>query len=189
MHESINVQLTQEDLLRLQFSFLARQTYTWVLLLFFIGAILNIVAAIVDGDITSVNPIMILFFIFVPLIVFLTIRSSRKSIQNKFVKETKTYTWSDEGLFMESESMTARIMWADFTNAITTKSAIYLMVSHNAAHALPRRCFTQEQWIHFRKITKSRIKRKNKYKWVRNAIIYLVIFLVTVGIVQYYAAN
>jgi hypothetical protein len=43
------------------------------------------------------------------LMIFFIINSSRKSIENKFVKEEKKYAWSAEGLTLETESLTASI--------------------------------------------------------------------------------
>ncbi|WP_336775702.1 YcxB family protein [Paenibacillus sp. MMO-58] len=189
MQGSCSVTLTKEDLVQLQLSYLLKKPYPYLLGFLYLISILDIVLAIVEKDISSLNPFMVFIFIFVPLLAFFLIKAHKNNIKNRLVKEEKQYTWSEEGMTIESESLTVRMQWTDFTGIFATKSAIYLMVNGITAHIFPRRCFTDEQWSEFGQMVRSRIKQKKKLRGVRNLLIYLFIFVVTVGIVQYFNAS
>ncbi|ACS99247.1 YcxB family protein [Paenibacillus sp. JDR-2] len=189
MQGSCSVTLTKEDLVKLQLTFLKKKAYPWILGFMYLMSLLNIIIVIVDRDISSLNPFMIFIFIFVPLFAILLVKGHKKNINNRFLREEKKYTWSDEGMILESDSLTVRMQWEDFTGLFATKSAIYLLVNGVTAHIFPRRSFTEEEWSQFKHATRSRVTRKKSYRWARNLLVYIAIFVVTVGIIQYFNAS
>ncbi|MCK9858985.1 YcxB family protein [Paenibacillus sp. ATY16] len=186
MQGSISVTLTKEDLVQLQLSYLFKKPYPYLLGFLYLISILDIVLAIAEKDLSSLNPFMVFIFIFVPLLAFFLIKAHKNNLKNRLVNEERQYTWSDEGVVLESDSLTVRMQWTDFTGLFATKSAIYLMVNGVTAHIFPRRCFTDEQWSEFGHTVRGRIKQKKKLRGVRNLLIYVFIFIVTVGIIQYF---
>jgi hypothetical protein len=181
----LKAKLSSKDLLVFQVSFLIRQWYMWILILSSLSSIGVIVYRLATGEISEV-PTQSWFFSLILIIFLLSLFiNSRKSIKNKFVYEEKTYKISEEYFMMETESTTQKVLWKDFVKYILTKRFVYLFVSNNSAHLVPLDELTNDEKLFLIQIVKSKVN-KQKSGCILALIICLVLFLVTVGIVQYF---
>jgi hypothetical protein len=72
----------------------------------------------------------------------LPLLSAAKVVGDERVKKGVNYTFSDNGIHIESSVATANLQWAAFRQALETRSAFLLFTGPNIAHTLPKRCYT-----------------------------------------------
>ena len=184
----IKTKISSRDIFIFQFSYLIRQWYSWIILYFSLISIVNIITRLVASRLSEVPP-MSWFFSFMILIFFLSIFiGSKRSAKNKFILEEKTYTISEEYLFLESESTTQKILWKDFSKYVLTKRFVYLFVANNSAHFIPISELSNEEKQFIIQNVKSKVK-KHKNGCLFAILIFLIIFVVTVGIIQFLLAS
>ncbi|WP_425489433.1 YcxB family protein [Cohnella thailandensis] len=133
-----------------------------------------------------------LFFILISVLLpIMLYRGAVQSSRNKFYTEKKIYEFTPEGFRMESESSNAKVQWSDVQRVIINKHGIFLIIFSNAGHLFPQRFLEGKDGI--RKMvlqyTSPQSRKKSKSKFLLKLGLYLLIFLVTVGIVQFYISR
>lgn len=104
--------------------------------------------------------IVLIFFFVIP---YFSARSSFKS-QPALQQET-LYTFSDEGVSMQSPSASSKTNWSNITQATETHDYFYLHLSKNLRWIVPKRSFSDEASLPaLREILKSHIKGKVRLK-------------------------
>ncbi|MEK0313333.1 YcxB family protein [Cohnella sp. 56] len=189
--EEIEIELTSRDMVDFNFSYMKRNGAIWIFPFLGIIFLINVIAQLSLGKPFGSYAFSLFFVIFSVLLPVTIYRSAVRSYQNKFLQEKKRYEFTPEGFRMESESTTAKVLWPDVQRVIVNKKGIYLFIASNAAHLFPQRFLTGKDRIRTMIMqyttTKSRSRGKSKL-WV-SVVIYLLIFIVTVGIVQFYIAK
>ncbi len=182
----IKVNLSRKDILRFQISYFVRQWYAWLFSLLFIISGYTMINKISTGGSLSEVPnqawIFVLFYI---AFFILLLTNSKKSLNNRFINEEKKYRFSQENIWLESESTTQRMNWNDVQKYIITKNAIYLFVSSNSAHVIPFRSLSSEQTDQLIRLVTVKIHHKQKKNVLGILFIALLSFVLVVEIIQY----
>lgn len=187
---SVKVQLTSRDMIDFNFSFIRRNGILWVFLLFGIAMGVNIAVAVQQGKSFSEYQLFVYLLAFIVLFPVLVLVGARRSFENKFMKEMKTYRFSPEGIRMEAESSTANILWQDIRKVVRTKRAVYLFIAQNVAHIIPCRCLdTDEPLRMIEQYASKKSRQRNRMRPIGCIFLMLMIFLVTVGIVQFFLSR
>ncbi|BBH22447.1 hypothetical protein Back11_37920 [Paenibacillus baekrokdamisoli] len=189
---SVEVKLTSKDLVQFNFGYLFRKSAMAILLTVTFIILVSWISIISNQGYFSVPGVVWFWLLFMILIPIVTYRSAKKSYNNKFIQETKSYEFSEEGIRLASESMSALIKWNDLRQVITTKNAMYFFITDRSAQILPLRCVTEAQKNSLLSLIKEKVVHKKKRFGVLVLImifIYLMIFLVTVGVFQYISAD
>lgn len=190
-HEKIEIQLTSRDIVDFNFSYMNRSGAIWIIsfigVLFLAYTILQIAQGKPFGSYVF-SLFFVFFSAFFPIALY---RGAVRSYQNKFLQEKKIYEFTPEGFQMESESTTSKVLWPDVQRVIVNKKGINLFIASNAGHLIPQRYLAGKDAIRamVMKYTTPKSRAKGKSKLLATIAIYLVIFLVTVAIVQFYLAK
>lgn len=181
---SIHVKLSSNDILKFQMHFLLRQWYSWVFSVLFLGAIGYIAYAAASGNLASVPAATWIVCIFFLFFILSMVMGSERAIKNKFVREEKVFKVSDEHVTMETETTHQVIRWQDFVKSIIAKEFVALFIGTNSAHVIPTIHLTAEEQRMLRGLVKAKIK--NKSNALGMIVLMIVLFLVTVGVTQYF---
>jgi hypothetical protein len=92
---------------------------------------------------------------------------------------------------MESASASVNTLWSDIKKVVNTKNAIYLFIATNAAHIFPTRYIAghDEIMTMIKQLTPKKSRDKGKFNLLKHLLIYVLIFLITVGVVQYFLSR
>ncbi len=108
-------------------------------------------------------------FIFVPIVILawvgllllLPYRARRSYATNKLLGEPQRYTFSREGVILESASGSSRHNWNVYWKACETRNAFYLYLADNLAHLIPKRSFGSDAELQrFREIARASLDPK-----------------------------
>ncbi|MFC5405852.1 YcxB family protein [Cohnella soli] len=188
---TITVKLTPQDLMQMNISYLTRQWNIWLFAVLFIFATLRIGVDISSLEFSGYTPMAIIVFVTMIAMIYGVFIGSKKSF-DKFAQEERTYTFSEDDVYMESESTTQRVRWSDMVRGLCLPKYIMMFHSHNAIHLIPARSLTPEQYESIKITIKNKVKKpkqsgaKRFLKWTA---IYLIIFLVAVGVTQFFLAE
>ena len=185
--EKLEVQLTLRDVVRYNFAYANRSGSLWIILLGGTGFLIHLIYQLSAGKSFESYAFSLIFVVFCFLFPFLIYRVAVRSYQNKFAKETRTYRFTPEGFSMETDSSTMKVLWSDVQRVIVDRDGIYLFVSSNAGHLLPERYLAGNDRIRSMAIqlTPPKSKSAGKSRLWRTLAVYLAIFLITFGIVQF----
>lgn len=104
--------------------------------------------------------------------------------------ESRTYTVAEKGLSFESETSQSTIKWSKFKEFQQNKNYLFLFFWDKSALVFPVRCFEDEQEIDkFKSLIPSVLKNKkskSKYQVFSFVVLYLIGFLVLVGLINYF---
>ncbi|MFC5472289.1 YcxB family protein [Cohnella suwonensis] len=189
---TVTVKLTREDIMQMNLSYLARQGYIWIFAVLFILATTRIAVDFAAREFSGYTPMAIFVFIMMIVLIYSLLSGSKKSFESKFVQEERRYTFSENDIYMESESTTQRLLWSDLVRALTLPKFVVLFLAHNSVHLIPTRAMSPEQVQAIKQAIKDKVRKDKKSglrRFLIRTAIYLVVFLVTVGIVQYFLAE
>ncbi|WP_169306728.1 YcxB family protein [Cohnella pontilimi] len=184
---TVGIELTKKDILDFNFSFWRKNGTLWIMLFFGFVILLAVMAEIADGRPFQDYVSFLVFLLIIILMPFLMYFSAKRSFNNKFLQEKKTYVFTPEGFTATSASTSVNTLWTDVQKVQMTKNTVLLFIASNAAHILPRRYLTGHPEIYtmIQQYIPKESRKKGKSRWLRNVVFYMVIFLVTVAIVQF----
>ncbi|RED55520.1 YcxB family protein [Cohnella lupini] len=186
--EKIEVELTSRDVVDFNFTYVKRNGGLWVIAFLGIGFFANFIIQLSLGRPFESYAFSIFFVLISALYPVMLYRGAVRSSQNKFLQEKKSYDFTSEGFRMDSESTTSKVLWPDVQRVIVSKKGIYLFIASNAGHLFPRRFLEGKDRIRTMVLqyTTPKSRTRGKSKLPKLLAVYLLIFLVTVGIVQFF---
>jgi hypothetical protein len=119
----------------------------------------------------SIWPIVILFVLIIyrigaPMIT--KIIAMRQFESNKLLHKVTEYTFSPEGIQVESEVRTEHWRWGNVFKLIETKKYLAILESSQSANVIPKHCFSsEEELLIVTKLLKDRIPEE-KYEVIKN---------------------
>jgi hypothetical protein len=189
--EKIEIELTSRDVVDFNFVYVKRNGGLWSI--FFLGVVFlaNCIIQMSLGRPFGSYAFSMFFVLFSVLYPIMLYRGAVRSYQNKFLKEKKSYDFTPEGFRMESESTTSKVLWPDVQRVIVNKKGIYLFIASNAGHLFPQRFLEGKDRIRTMVLqyTTPKSRSRGKSKFLMRVALYLLIFLITVGIVQFFLAR
>ncbi|MFD2333593.1 YcxB family protein [Cohnella sp. GCM10020058] len=190
-YEKIEMQLTSRDVVDFNFSYMKRNGGIWIISFMGVLFLAYTIFQISQGKPFGSYAFSLFFVLFSALFPITLYRSAVRSYQNKFLQEKKVYEFTPEGFQMASESSTSKVLWPDVQKVIVNKKGIYLFIASNAGHLIPQRYLVGKDGIGamVMKFTTPKSRARGKSKLLVKIAIYVVIFLVTVAIVQFYLAK
>jgi hypothetical protein len=129
---------------------------------------------------------LILMSILFPIIIY---NSAKKSFKNRLVHEEKVYTIKDDCLTIKSDSTFLELKWSDFQKIKKSKNAQYFYISKNQAIIIPSRCLNDQEYKDVFILAKTNIKPASQKRTLFFIGIYLVIFLVVIGVIRFISSN
>lgn len=183
---SVEIKLTSQDMVDFNFAVLNRNGALWVTFMVAIIFAVNVFVGIGQGKSFEDYQFFVyglLFFVLIPVFTYI---AAKRSFENKFAKETRTYHLSPEGIRLKTESSSSFTRWEDIQKVVKTRKAVYLFIASNAAHIFPRRFFTTDEPLKMMEQHAPEKSRKmGRIQAIRFIAVLLLIFMITVVVVQY----
>lgn len=184
----IQAKLSSNDIFVFQVSYAIRQWYVWLFSYLSIVSIGIILYRLSVGELSEVPSQAWFFSLIIIFLIWSLFINSKKNSKNKLLNEEKTFKITKEHFIMESESTTQQIRWQEFNKFIITKRFIYLFIANNSAHIVPISTLSNDEKLFVVQHIKSKVK-KHKMGCLFVVVIGMIIFLVTVGILQFFISK
>jgi YcxB-like protein len=163
---SVSVQLVPDDLYRMTVSYFTRKL--WMLWIFPTLALVGLPLILVshgpqrDKTIANFEPACIGAAIALVILFVFPYFSARSSFKSHPALQQETlYTFSDDGISVQSPTASSRTDWSNITQATETRNYLYLFLSKNIRWIIPKRSFSDTASLSaLREILKSHIKGK-----------------------------
>jgi hypothetical protein len=164
----IDVLLTLQDYLRMNYWFLFKKFKLMLSVLLFVGGIAPIFYILSDLPKNPNDsywgfaiPWVILIFLFVGTY----IGSKRQLASNKSLNEKQHLIFSAEGIKSAGVSSSWESSWENIREAFETKSNFLLFIAMNQVQIIPKRCFqNDDQIVLFRNMLKTQLDSRAKIK-------------------------
>lgn len=129
---------------------------------------------------------LILMSILFPIIIY---NSAKKSFKNRLVHEEKVFIIKDDSITIKSDSSFLELKWSDFNRIKKSRNAQYFYISKNQAIIIPSRCLNDQEYIDVFILARANIKTTYKKRTLYFVGIYLVVFLVVIGVFRFISSN
>ncbi|MCD1258801.1 YcxB family protein [Paenibacillus athensensis] len=142
MQKNIQCQfeLTAQQIIKFQFLHLYTNPAVFILTVFGMVHIALICFTLAANGWTAISDTSMFSWVFgllVLLIPLMAYRGGRKTAANRLVQETRSYTFTAEGIEYESASQSVRLMWSDFKYLQKSRKMLFFYVNPSCAQLVP----------------------------------------------------
>lgn len=166
----INVQLTADDIYRITVSYFARRFWLFWM---FPAICLLITPVILLGPsrhraelIANLKPALLFSCVILVIFFVLPYFSSRSNFKSqRALHDVNRYTFSDQGIAIESATSSSRSDWSTVFQVIESRDYIYIYPSKVVRWIIPKRSIPDEATLAaFRRILKAHVKGRVRLK-------------------------